>query len=231
MTKGFIYSDQMPLFGHRDVIGFGDISMQVRVIPRDIANDVIVKNHYSGKITSLSYIHLGVFIDNAMHGVLQFGYAMNPASGGSVVKNTDNDGFLELNRMWLSDDAPRNSESMAIAYSIKYIKHEYKKVDWIQSFADERCGGLGIVYQAANFEYYGEHTSVFWELDNSIYHNIIMTRKEYLTDASKYLQANKDRAKKLTLRQFRYIYWINRRRKKDVLLKQCEYPKHYLEVK
>ena len=53
--------------------------------------------------------------------------------------------------MWLSDDAPRNSESRAISYAVKYIRKACPSVVWIQSFADERCGGLGVVYQAANF--------------------------------------------------------------------------------
>jgi hypothetical protein len=64
---------------------------------------------------------------------------MNPASQASVVKDTEIDEYLELNRMWLSDEAPKNSESKAISYSIKYIKRKYPKIKWIQSFADERC--------------------------------------------------------------------------------------------
>ena len=100
---------------------------------------------------------------------------MNPASGASVVSGTSIENFLELNRMWLDDKAGRNSESQAISCSIKYIKHRYPRVKWIQSFADERCHCFGIVYQAASFKYYGEHTNVFWELDGEFYHNVNMT--------------------------------------------------------
>ena len=52
---------------------------------------------------------------------------MNPASCSSVVKNTEMDEYLELNRMWLDDIAPKNSESKAISYSIKYIKSKTPK--------------------------------------------------------------------------------------------------------
>ena len=45
----------------------------------------------------------------------------------------------------------------------------------------------------------------------------------------KYLQENKDRAKKMNLRQFRYIKFIDKRQKKNCLLKQMPYPKHYKE--
>ena len=231
MKKGYIFSHQLSLYGEREIIGFGDSHFQVKEISRDIANATIKKNHYSGKVYNATYIHLGVFIEGNFLGVLQYGYAMNPASGGSVVTGTGLDQYLELNRMWLSDEAKRNSESMAISYSIKFIKGKYPKVKWIQSFADERCGGFGIVYQACSFDYYGEHTSDFWELDGVVYHNIQMTvskgSKRYKGEAIK-LQENKHLAVKMTLRQFRYIKFLDQRWKSKCTLKECEYPKHYL---
>lgn len=225
--KGFIYSPQSSMFGNRDVIGFGNNEFCVKEIERDLANSIIVKNHYSKKFYNATYIHLGVFIHSEILGVLQFGYAMNPASCGSVVSGTEIDEYLELNRMWLDDKAIRNSESMAISYAVKYIRQKLKKIKWIQSFADERCGGFGIVYQAANFEFYGEHIAKFWTLDNEVYHNSLMTRNPKLSKSAAYLQHHKERATSEELRQFRYIYWMDFRWKTNVLLKQCKYPKHY----
>ena len=231
MKKGYIYSIQNTLFGSRDVIGFSNGQLYVKEIDRNTANDVIEKNHYSHKYYNLSYIHLGVYINDNMVGVLQYGYAMNPASGGSVVEGTGNKQYLELNRMWLSDIAPRNSESMAISCSIKYIKNKYPIVKWIQSFADERCGGFGIVYQACSFDYYGEHIATFWELDGETFHNSIKTSRtagprgyDLLNDPN-----NKERVKKYDLRQFRYIKFIDQRWKKKCLLEEKEYPKYYNE--
>ena len=85
---------------------------------------------------------------------MQFGYAMTPHLMSKVVAGTGSTDYLELNRMWLDDAAPRNSESRALSYAIKYIRRACPRVRWIQSFADERCGGLGVVYQAAGFEGY-----------------------------------------------------------------------------
>ncbi len=178
MNKGFIIGNQISLFGHQDVIGFGISDFCVKKIERNIANKIIIENHYSKKYYNLSYLHLGVFVNDKLLGVLQYGYAMNPASQSSVVANTKIDEYMELNRMWLSDVATKNSETMALSYSIKLIKKIYPKIKWIQSFADERCGGYGIVYQAANFLFYGEHQSKFWELDDVVYHNIQMTVSE-----------------------------------------------------
>lgn len=131
--------------------------------------------------------------------------------------------------MWIDDSCGRNSESKAISYSIKYIKKRYPKIGWIQSFADERCGMFGIVYQAANFEFYGEHTAVFWEYNNEIYHNSLMTRDPKLSKSAAFIQGHKDEAISYNLRQFRYIYWIKRQKRKDVCLALRPYPKYYNE--
>lgn len=225
MSAGYILSDQGSLFGKPDVVGFGADDFNVREIHRDRANAIIMRNHYSRKFYSASYIHLGVFIDGELYGVLQFGYAMNPASAGSVVEGTDLDEYLELNRMWLDDFAPHCSESRALSYAFKFIRRKYPKVKWCQSFADERCGKFGAVYQAAGFRYYGEHTATFWELDGVVYHNSLMTRDPSLSKAAAVLQAGKDRAKPSDLRQFRYLYFMAPRFAKGVKLREQPFPK------
>ena len=231
--KGYIYSDQIPMFGHKDIIGYGTDEFCVKEIEKDVSNKIIIDNHYSKKVYNATYIHLGVFIKSKLLGVLQYGYAMNPASCGSVVKGTEMNQYLELNRMWLDDMAKKNSESMAISYSIKYIKGKLKTIKWIQSFADERCGGLGIVYQACSFRYYGEHTSSFWELENTMYHNTSMTvskkseRYKNNVGGCRYLQTNKEEATKHDLRQFRYIKFLDKSWVKKCNHKEQPYLKHY----
>lgn len=225
MCKNYI--EEKTLFGHNDVIGFGNSEFYIKEINREIANNIIIKNHYSKKVYSATYIHLGVFINNELLGVLQYGYAMNPASQASIVANTEINEYLELNRMWIDDKAGRNTESKAISYSIKYIKRKYPKIKWIQSFADERCGCFGIVYQAANFKYYGEHNQIFWTLNGETFHNSLMTRNPELSKKAAYIQENKDNATSSSLRQFRYIYFINKKSIKDCLLKEKPYEKHY----
>lgn len=227
MHKDLIYNNQQTLFGAREIIGFGSDDFYVKEIERKLANDLIVKNHYSKKFYNATYIHLGVFICGELLGVLQYGYAMNPASCGSVVEGTQMDEYLELNRMWLDDKAKRNSETKAISYSLRYIRSKFPKIKWIQSFADERCGCFGIVYQAASFSFYGEHVSTFWTVDGEVYHNSLMTRDPKLSKSAKFLQDNKERATSEELRQFRYIKFIDKRWKKKCLLKEQPYLKYY----
>ena len=228
MNKGFIFSHQLTILGEREIIGFGNKKIQVKEIPREKANKIIIEKHYSKKIYSASYIHLGIFLKRKLVGVLQFGYAMNPVSMGSIVSGTKKNEYLELNRMWFEDNVFKNAKSMAISFSFKYIKKKFPNIKWIQSFADERCKKFGIVYQACNFKYYGEHVSIFWELNGVWYHNSLMTRNPKLSKSAKFLQDNKKEAKKHVLRQFRYLYFLKKKEEQNCLLKQKPFLKYYL---
>jgi len=225
--KNYIFNTQSSLWGEPECIGFGTDDFYIKEIDRELADMTIIKNHYSKKVVSIAHhkLNLGVFYNKKMMGVLQYGFAMNPASCGNVVKGTKIDEYLELNRMWISDNCKKYAESQAISYSIKYIKKKLKKIKWIQSFADERCGGFGIVYQACSFDFFGEHNSIFWELDGETYHNSRFTNNN--DRKCIYFKANKHRAKKNILRQFRYIKFIDKREKKNCLLDEKPYPKHY----
>ena len=230
--KDLIYSDQQSMFGAREIIGFGSAEFYIKEMDRNKAIEIIVKNHYSKKVFNNSYIHLGCYINNELLGVLQFGHLLNNLSVGTLVEGTNAGEALELNRMWFDDKAERNSESKALSYCIKYIRSKFKSIQWIQSFADQRCGGFGIVYQAANFSYYGEHTSDFYEIDGEFYHQIMLTnngRSASNSSKAKRLKATKDEAIKHTFRQFRYIYFMNPKTKQKCKLKEMPYPKHYAE--
>lgn len=224
MYKGLIYDNQETLWGSKNVIGFGSDDFYVKEIDRSVANDLIVKNHYSKKYFNNSFIHLGVFIENELIGVLQYGHFLNNSSAKNIVDGTEDGEFLELNRMWLDDKAKRNSESKAISYSIRYIRSRLPKIKWIQSFADERCGCFGIVYQAASFSFYGEHIATFYTDGKQFFHNIQVTASR---DKAGTQVKDKSNLKKVELRQFRYIKFIDQRCKKKCLLKEKPYPKYY----
>jgi hypothetical protein len=205
--------------------GFGCRDFYVAQIPAREARAIICRFHYSRRVVNNSYLHLGVYLDGAMVGVLQFGYMLNPARAGKVVAGTVQGEYMELNRMWMADEAPRNSESRAISYAIKYIRRACPSVAWIQSFADERCGGLGVVYQAANFQFIGSHSVAFYALDGEIFHKMLITAHMKSGQRGVYLRANIARAEKLIFRQFRYIFFIKRGWRKRLNMTVQPYPK------
>lgn len=123
----------------------------VKVIPSQIANEFIKKHHYSGKIVNNSKLHFGVFMDNNLHGVMSYGSSLDKSKIIGLVEGTKWNEFLELNRMAFDDVLPKNSESRAIALSLKMIKKNAPHVKWIISFADGCQCGDGTIYRASNF--------------------------------------------------------------------------------
>ena len=128
----------------------------IKVIPSNLANDFIKRNHYSGKVVNNSVLHFGAFLDNRLHGVLSFGSPLdkskvlplvNTFSGVPVKWNE----MLELNRMAFDEYLPKNSESRCISISMKLIKKNAPHVKWILSFSDGTQCGDGTIYRASGF--------------------------------------------------------------------------------
>lgn len=207
------------------VQGFGKRGLYLAAIPAARAREIIVTRHYSHRVVNNSYVHLGVYHDGQFRGVLQFGYALNPHRADKVVEGTQVGQYLELNRMWLDDACPRNTEIQAISYAVKYIRRACPMVAWIQSFADERCGGLGVVYQASNFQYCGSHLTTFWHVDGDWFHDMLLTAHQKEGGRGEYLRRNLHRATRHQFRQFRYVLFLKPSWRKRLRLTVQPYPK------
>ena len=123
----------------------------VKIIHRKIADQFIIKNHYSGKVVQNSQLNFGVYWQGRLEGVLQFGPSLDKRLTLMLVKDTAWNDFLELNRMAFTETLPRNSESRAIAVCLRMIKKRYPNIKWIISYADATQCGDGTIYRAAGF--------------------------------------------------------------------------------
>ena len=123
----------------------------VKVIPAKIANEFVKKHHYSGKVVSNSKLHFGCFLDDKLHGVLQYGSSLDKSKTIGLVENTLWNEFLELNRMAFDDYLPKYSESRCISITIKLIKKNAPHIKWILSYSDGGQCGDGTIYRASGF--------------------------------------------------------------------------------
>lgn len=123
----------------------------VKVIPSKVGNDFIRKNHYSHKVVNNSVLHFGCFLDDKLHGVLQYGNSLDKRKMMALVTGTGWNNFLELNRMAFDDYLPRNSESFCIGKTLRLIKNKAPQIKWVVSFADGCSCGDGTIYRASNF--------------------------------------------------------------------------------
>lgn len=176
----------------------------VKVIPSKIANEFVKLNHYSGKVVPNSTLHFGCFLDNKLHGVMQYGPSINKKGTINLVEGTGWNEFIELNRMAFDDYLPKYSESRCIAISIKLIKKNAPQIKWIISFADGTQCGDGTIYRASGFKLVGlkKNTSM-WQ--NKVTNKIMQNMQFYHTMTKK--DNNWERLKGNMLR---YIYLLDK---------------------
>lgn len=115
------------------------------------ANALVRRVHYSGKVAPNSQLHLGVFLEGRLEGVMQFGPSLDKRNIVGLVEGTGWNDFLELNRMAFSDRLPRNSESRALGVAFRLIRKHYPNIKWVISFADGTQCGDGTIYRASGF--------------------------------------------------------------------------------
>lgn len=123
----------------------------VKVIPSKIANEFVRKWHYSGRPCYSVIIHLGCFLDDSLHGVIQLGRPFDKRRVLGLIENTGWNEMLELNRMAFDDYLPKNSESRCISIAVKLLKKNAPHIKWILSFADGAMCGDGAIYRASGF--------------------------------------------------------------------------------
>lgn len=125
--------------------------IEIKVIDSKSSRAIVSRYHYSGKCTQNSQIHFGVFLDGKLEGALQFG----PSTDKRRMAKNLGVGFneiLELNRMALSDNCPKNSESRALGICLRILKKRYPHLKIIISFADACQCGDGTIYRASGFK-------------------------------------------------------------------------------
>jgi len=123
----------------------------VKPIAAADANRIVKQLHYSKKIVPNSQLHLGVFFDGRCGGAMQFGPSTDKRKTSALVRGTKWNDFLELNRMAFADWLPRNSESRAIGYAMRWLRATYPWLQWVISFADGTQCGDGAIYRASGF--------------------------------------------------------------------------------
>ena len=191
------------------------------------ANKRVKDMHYSGKVSTTTKIHLGVFLNGICGGVIQYGPGIDKRKLIGLVRGTKWNEFLELNRLVMADWMPRNGESRAISMSMKILKRTYPWIKWVVSFADGCQCGDGTIYRASGFVLTGirKNTTMYRLPTGEVIADII-TRQPWNKGTCKRLgflptdtwRSFQDRvgAEKLKGYQFRYIYFLKSEEKKNL---------------
>lgn len=184
--------------------------IDVRPIKSKVANETVRQYHYSGTVVNNSRLHLGVFYNGKLEGVMSFGSPFDKRKVLPLVQGTAWNGMLELNRMAFSDVLPKNSESRALSVAFKLIKKHYPHIEWILSFSDATQSGDGAIYRALGFllTQIRKNTTLL-KLDNGdIVASTTYTKGKHIlkTGGAKKPEGSKP----LKGFQLRYIYFLNK---------------------
>jgi hypothetical protein len=161
--------------------------IEIKVIDSTSSRRIVERHHYSGKCTQNSQIHFGVFLNGKLEGALQFGPSIDKRRMAQNLGIGFNES-LELNRMALSDNCPKNSESRALGICLRILKKKYPHLKIIISFADACQCGDGTIYRASGFKLhsYKVNSSLFY-----IPESVVPFIKKYLPGYNGGVLANK----------------------------------------
>jgi hypothetical protein len=122
----------------------------VKEIPNATAFEIVETRHYLRRKGPCS-IAFGLFDpqDN-LRGVVTYGTPSSSSLRRGIAGDDEIMNVIELTRLWIDDDAPKNGESFLIGNTVRKCGKEI-----VVSFADTEQGHKGIVYQATNWLYTG----------------------------------------------------------------------------
>jgi len=194
----------------------------IRFPDNKIIKQWCIKKHYAGKVPQVSY-GFGLMNQNKVVGIITFGvganYRLKDLCHGKY--NT-----LEFNRLCI--DLPKNERKNVATWFCSRAIKQLPQPTLLVSYADSGQNHVGYIYQALNWHYTGEATSVVWERDGIQYHRrticgLYNTDKQYEMESLGY--------KKIICKpKYRYVYFHgNKRQKKemknDFKLTLLSYPK------
>jgi len=123
---------------------------------------LVIEHHYMHRRCPITRAW-GIEQNGQLLGVLTIGVPVTFSARCDVVGENKNQRLLrtarqhdvyELNRLWVSDALPRNTESRFIGWCLKQARKIHPHIILI-SYADGSRGHVGFVYQATNWLYIG----------------------------------------------------------------------------
>ncbi len=214
----------------------------LRRVDYETAKKIIEVYEWLGTMGTTQF-HYGIYFDGVCAGVVGFGYfqAMNTNSGGHPyapyvgVKHASEG--IQLTRGACVHWAHKHAGSKLIAYGLQQMKKMGYK--YVVAFSDAEAGEIGTLYQATNWYYLGQGTTIHYDIyykNGRLFKNDRDFYKEYgYTGKGKMEEFIKDKPHlflKKRLPKARYIKLIGDKRENKEMMRHLEdkilpYPKRF----
>ena len=157
---------KIPIYQDNKIIGYEAPSKGIKIVvcKKSEADPIIINHHYSHKVTKNSFLSFLVYYYGKVSGALQIGFGIHPKNKGQYNSNE----VREFDRMWLSDDMPKFSETITISLLHHYLRKVHPEIKHLISYADnsDDVGNVGTIYKAANYRLIGKIKSDFYILES-----------------------------------------------------------------
>jgi hypothetical protein len=179
-------------------------NIKIVVCDKKQADSIIIKHHYSGKPTKNSFISLLVYYKDEIHGALQIGYGIRPKEKGDF----NPDEIREFDRMWLSDNMPKFSETITLSLLHLFLKKAYPNIKALISYSDTSVGNNGTIYKAGNYKLIDSIKSDFYILESGERVHPVTMWHRHKTRGWELMQRLYPNIKKAEGSQLKFIYYL-----------------------
>lgn len=191
-----------------DTIGFECKAKNIKIIicKKSEADAIITKHHYSKKPTKNSFLSFIVYYNNEVNGALQLGYGIRPKIKGEF----NPDEIKEFDRMWLSDEMPKYSETITLSLLHNYLQKCIPSLKALISYSDTSVGNNGTIYRAANYKLIDSIKADFYILETGERVHPVSMWHRHRTRAWATMQSLYPNIKKADGNQLKFIYHLKK---------------------
>ena len=179
--------------------------------------ETVVRNHYLHRKAPCSFA-FGLVKEGRLWGVICYGTPSSAPLRRGICGAGEAGNVIELTRLWIHDDAPKNCESYLIGNTVRRIDKPI-----VVSFADASMGHVGVVYQATNWIYTGLSAKrTDWTIEGIDKHGQTIADK-YNADEVRRVYGDRFSLQPRP-RKHRYVFFNCDRRRRKELLSKLNYP-------
>lgn len=203
-------------------------------IEKHKAIEMVIEHHYLHRKCPISFCW-GIEVEGKILGVLSIGKPCSWSATCGVIGEKYADmsnpaarsrDVFELNRLWVHDSLPRNTESQFIGWCLNQVKKAHPGVILI-SYADGKMGHIGYVYQATNWIYAGT-SAAFTDITlsgYSDYRSVPMEKRGVKTGNKRAWASNPDAIRTTRSPKHRYVWFSLLADRARLAWPQQPYPK------
>lgn len=192
-------------------------------IPPKQTHTWLLKKHYAKRIPSISYAFGLYDCEKVLQGVATFGTPCKLMNDGNCIFRNYNVRTLELNRLVISENLPKNSLSFFVSKCLNLLPRPLCVV----SYSDIGQNHHGYIYQATNWLYTGitEQTGgyTYW-IDNDWQHPRTTVSLFGTREHKRILQLYPDIEFQKVSRKHRYFMFLGNKQEKAEMLQNLNYP-------